>query len=277
MAKVTSSIKKITPAIAKQMLEMNKGNFRPIDVSRVKRYASDMVSGKWLFNGEAIKTNGVMLLDGQHRLEAIVMSGITVETLVVEGLDTSSAISMDKGASRTVASWLKHEGIANAVCVGAIARHALVYEKGLWSHQAVGSYATTDAETIEYVQSNHDRIQSALSVARPAKRFVNISILATIMLKAAAERQSDECDLCMWFCTKLADGDQINSLQAVFHLRNKLMTTSLAGKMSPYMQRGLATLAWNKTAMNETCRVLQFRINGDNPSHVPDVIERCPA
>lgn len=276
MAKVTTTIRKITPAAAKLLLDQNKGNFRPIDQSRVKRYAADMVTGKWWLNGEAIKTNGVMLLDGQHRLEAIVMSGVTIETVFVDGLDTDSAISMDKGASRTIASWLKHEGIANAVSIGAIARHALIYEKGYWSYQAVGAFGMTDAEVIAYVHDNHDKLQASLIVARPAKLFVNVSILAAIMMKAAGERMVDECDLCMWFCQKLSDGNMINANQAVFHLRNRMMTTTASGKVSPYIQRGLVTVAWNKTAKDEVCRVLQFRINGDRPSTIPDVIEPCP-
>ena len=276
MAKLTSSVKRITPALAKQMLESNTGNFRPVDMSRVKRYSLDMKSGSWMTNGEALKfcASG-MLLDGQHRLHAIVLSGIGLDMLVIEGLDEGVAISMDKGASRSVASWLRHRGIKNATQIGAIARQSLIYDKGLWSYQAVGAYGTTDAEVIDHVEHNLARIETAYQVVQGAKRFVNASILATIMLKAAGQREVDECDLCVWFSDKLSDGQSLTAIQPVYHLRNRL-TTAAAGKVSSYIQRGLATMAWNKTALNESCRVLQFRINGDNPSRIPETIELCP-
>ena len=276
MAKLTSSVKRVTPALAKTMLESNTGNFRPVDISRVKRYSFDMKSGSWMTNGESIKFSASgLLLDGQHRLHAIVLAGITVDMLVIEGLDESVAISMDKGASRSIASWLKHRGIKNATQIGAIARQSLIYDKGLWSYQAVGAYGTTDAEVIAHVENNLERIETAYQVVQGAKRFVNASILATIMLKAAGQRAVDECDLCVWFSEKLADGQSLTAVQPVYHLRNRL-TTAAVGKVSPYIQRGLATMAWNKTALNESCRVLQFRINGDNPSRIPETIELCP-
>lgn len=276
MAIVTTSIKKITPAMARTMLESNMGNFRPVNQARVRRYASDMMNGKWWLNGESIKTNGVMLLDGQHRLHAIIMSGKTVETVVVDGLETDSAISMDKGAPRTLASWLTHSSVANAVTIAAIARQAFYYERGYWGLVSVGSYGATDADIIEYVEAHNVRLQSALIIARPAKRFVNASILGAAMFHAAGTRLVADCALCVWFCDRLSDGNMITDTQPVYHLRNRLMTGSASGKQCPYVQRGLVTMAWNKTAKNEVCKALQFRLNGAHPSVIPDVIEHCP-
>lgn len=277
MGSVTTSIKKITPAMARAMLESNTGNFRPVNQSRVRRYASDMLTGKWWLNGEAIKTNGVMLLDGQHRLHAIIMSGKTIETVVVDGLETDSAISMDKGAPRTLASWLTHSSVANAVTIAAIARQALYYERGYWGLMSVGAQGATDAEIIDYVELHNARLQSALVTARPAKRFVNASILGAAMFHAAGQRLVSDCALCVWFCDRLADGNMITDTLPVYHLRNRLMTGVAAGKQSPYVQRGLVTMAWNKTARDEVCKALQFRLNGAHPSVIPDVIEKCPA
>lgn len=113
--------KKVTPEDAKKMLEKNTIN-RSIAFKRVQQYATDMKNGKWQNNGEAIKfdRNG-RLVDGQHRLSAIVMSGATVEMTIVHEIDTDISL-FDRGRNRNVTDSLVIEGmdksIANNTSVG---------------------------------------------------------------------------------------------------------------------------------------------------------------
>ncbi len=65
-------------------------------------YANAMKSGEWKYNGESIKvcTDG-SLLDGQHRLEACIESGVTFDTLLVTNLRLRcSRASMLAGSAR---------------------------------------------------------------------------------------------------------------------------------------------------------------------------------
>lgn len=62
----------ITPELARQLLSNNKIN-RKIKPTIVERYAEQMEAGEWKFTGDTIKVDGEgMLLDGQHRLLAII-------------------------------------------------------------------------------------------------------------------------------------------------------------------------------------------------------------
>ncbi len=79
----------ITPEIAEALLKTNVDN-RPRNVNRVKYFISLIENGKW------DKKNSILqiqydgkLLDGQHRLTAILRTGKTVESqvIVVEKLD----------------------------------------------------------------------------------------------------------------------------------------------------------------------------------------------
>lgn len=73
----------ITPEIASAMLENNPNN-RSVSNGTVKSYAEDMLAGNWDENtGVAISVdaNG-NLRDGQHRLEAIVLSGVSIHSWV---------------------------------------------------------------------------------------------------------------------------------------------------------------------------------------------------
>ncbi len=77
----------ITPAMAEELLKQNHCN-RPIRWAKVHRLAEVMKRGgfKTTHQGICIAKNG-RLLDGQHRLHAIVESGVTVTMLVVEKAD----------------------------------------------------------------------------------------------------------------------------------------------------------------------------------------------
>ena len=71
-------IMKVSPEMATKWLEKNIVNRRIRDY-KVNAYARDMKNGDWRLNGEAIVFNkSGQLVDGQHRLNAIAKSGVTV-------------------------------------------------------------------------------------------------------------------------------------------------------------------------------------------------------
>src|SRR3990172_8052075 len=77
----------VTPNPPREWLRTNTHN-RKLRDRAVADYARDMTAGHWTLNGEAIKfaTDGTVL-DGQHRLRAVIDSDVTVQMLVVVGLD----------------------------------------------------------------------------------------------------------------------------------------------------------------------------------------------
>lgn len=77
-----TSIETITPLYAKKLLSLNKNN-RPVNKYRVSAYASDMKNGCWQLThqGILIGKNG-NVIDGQHRLYAVIESGASINTLV---------------------------------------------------------------------------------------------------------------------------------------------------------------------------------------------------
>lgn len=93
------SFKSITPWKALELLEHNVNN-RPINKNRVKMYADDMRNGGWFENGESIViTESGNLVDGQHRLMALVEANVTA-TFVVATIPDKNARNFDNGRSR---------------------------------------------------------------------------------------------------------------------------------------------------------------------------------
>lgn len=92
----------VTPALAKQWLEKNTNN-RNMNFAKVKKMAKDMREGHWdtTHQGIAIATDGT-LVDGQHRLMAVVESGVTIRMNVTFNAPKSQHI--DSGNSRSMAN-----------------------------------------------------------------------------------------------------------------------------------------------------------------------------
>lgn len=104
----------ITPAIAEKMLETNTHN-RTLQPRLVNQYARDMLAGNWRehHQGIAFDIDGV-LCDGQHRLHAVVVSGVSIPMFVTRGLSKSSADTIDVGKIRTTTDVFTLDGVNRA-------------------------------------------------------------------------------------------------------------------------------------------------------------------
>lgn len=104
---LSAEIETITPASAKKMLERNVNN-RNLSQRSLNHYIRQIEEGQWVFNGDTVRfqDNGD-LMDGQHRLEAIVHTGKAQKCLVVRGLDKDAMATIDTGKGRTLADHLK--------------------------------------------------------------------------------------------------------------------------------------------------------------------------
>jgi hypothetical protein len=94
------SVETITPEMAKKYLLFNTSN-RALRKRIVSMYAREMRAGNWRLThqGVAFNCDGT-LLDGQHRLCAIVESGVTVQMLVARGVESRTQLVMDDHAKR---------------------------------------------------------------------------------------------------------------------------------------------------------------------------------
>lgn len=104
----------MTPEKAKELLDINVRN-RSINQRLVNRIAGDISRGKWQVNGETIKVSSTnKLLDGQHRLSAIIKSGMPCHLWMVDGLDDNCHATIDSGLPRGAHHTLQIENIRNA-------------------------------------------------------------------------------------------------------------------------------------------------------------------
>lgn len=99
---VTSSVELITPETARQMLLTQRQN-RRINEARITEYAARMKRGEWIPAQTISFDWDGCLIDGQHRLKAVIRANMPIEFCVLRGLDPKAQLVMDIGQNRSVA------------------------------------------------------------------------------------------------------------------------------------------------------------------------------
>lgn len=124
----------VTPEIAEAWLQRNEHN-RPIRARHVAEMAQDMRLGMWRLThqGIAFDTQG-NLIDGQHRLHAIVAAGVPVYLMVTTGMDRSAAGVIDTNVNRSPVDAMTLSGRATLLAGGG----GVNTNAGMWRCMAGG-------------------------------------------------------------------------------------------------------------------------------------------
>lgn len=113
--------KSIGPAGAAKLLKANIDN-RPLSRYVVDRYARAMREGRWVFNpSDAIVVDAQgRLRNGQHRLQAVIASGATIEFLLCVDASPEVFAVLDTGRHRGGADTLAIMGVTQSSLVAAV-------------------------------------------------------------------------------------------------------------------------------------------------------------
>ncbi|WP_329291919.1 hypothetical protein [Streptomyces pseudovenezuelae] len=259
----TAVVIDVTPELARVWLRANTRN-RNTRERAVTEYARDMVAGHWNLNGEAIKfAYDGSLLDGQHRLRAVIEADATVQMLVVVGLPPEAQETMDTGRKRTTADVMGLRGETNAHTLAAVLRRVWAWDHG--DKKFGGSYSATNRECAQLLAERPDIRRSAEIAVRTRQAFPHIpqSALGTAhhlfsRLDAAAA---------VWFFQRVADGAELPVGHPILALRARVTSERLDSVRMPEA-RHMAYLirAWNAVREN---RSLDRLVHPPN-SAVPD-------
>ncbi len=183
-----AAVELISPALAAKWLGRNTGN-RRIRPATVEQYARDMHAGNWKITGEAIKfTADGTLIDGQHRLSAVVLADTSVSMYVIRGLDLDVGDLCDTGMKRTAADALARNGHLSTKGLAASARLAIGWTEGqikVSTQQQVRQ--VTHAEILRFVEGHPDLVE-ATALGGPLRLQVPPSVVAfTLWLTRAVD------------------------------------------------------------------------------------------
>ena len=239
----------VTPALAEEWLSANNHN-RNVNPKIVEAYARDMAAGAWPLNGEAVKiAEDGTLLDGQHRLAAIVRAGVTLRMIVITGLDMATQATMDSGRKRTFADNLKIEQVTNSPIVASIALRMHMGDAGNTALLLSGA-APTQQEQRAWMAENPVVLRAAEMAARIRREF-RVIAPSTVGVGYVLFSRVDQKDTAEFFA-RLGTGAGLDSGHPILLLRNRVIRDHADSRsLTDKIRLGLMIKAWNAVRAGE--------------------------
>lgn len=274
----------ITPDLARHYLTFNTHN-RPLKPPRIDAYAEQIKSGKWRPNGEAIKfgtdvDGTIVLLDGQNRLHAIIVAGVSATVLVVRGLIPGDQETMDIGLSRKLNDHLSLRHEINTSNLAATIRALFIWDntddpakRQLGASGQGYQIALTVTVLLEYFDANSDDCRHASEESERIRRLTRIptSILAPLIREFEGIDPDDAKDF--WHRLgnlqpsprNLGDNDPLTQI-------NKSLRRMFDASKMRYLPTEMAALiikSWNAYRTGQPLTQLRWRSGGNAPEPFP--------
>lgn len=255
----------MTPELAKFYLEMFNVANRPLNKDHVRFLSREMKAGRWKVNGDTISLSSSRLVDGQHRLHAIVDSGVSILVIVVEDLEDDVFDTKDCGKRRSAADALAIRGEKN---YAALASAVVFVDRYMTGQMANRKRQYSTVEVQEILDKYGDELRRSVDYVTKlgTKRLVPNSVMAGLHYIFAKfdEEQSNS------FWKSLIGGHGLEHDSPVFILRERLVTNTMAkGKLRPEYIAALCIKAWNHLRAGTKVKYLRWheegRFAGDFP------------
>lgn len=246
---------KIGPETAKRLLAMNTRN-RAKKENRITYYKEEMLAGRWRFNGDAIRISKTgVILDGQNRLHAIVLSGVTIETLVVDDLDDDVMATIDGGAPRSAGDVLHLAGHGNSRSLAA----ALSFIHDYFTTNISAKHGVGNSRVLNLLREYPGAEESVRLVGSGRSVLPNAMLSGLHYLFSQVDRA--EADR---FVRDLTTGSGLSSSDAVYLLRERLLKNAISkARLKRDELAALAIKAWNLRVSGANVRCLKWRGDGE--------------
>lgn len=253
------------PALATKLLERNTLN-RPISDLHVHRIARQIINGMWRFNGDTIKvaqTDDV--LDGQHRLWAVIEAKMSIRTIIVYGIERDAFATID-----TVRK-LRSGGDTLALC--GVSRYRNIASAALqwlirWQRGVIQTHRAPENKVensdVESTFTENPHITQAVERANGFRSLANPSIVG-FFYYVLANRNPDLAERMM---NTLEDPSQVAMHDPFFRLR-AYFTTEHHKRKDPIVTIALMIKAANAAYRGEKLRALSWRCQGSRAEAFP--------
>jgi len=249
----------ITPEKAEQLLKHNPvGANRKANLGTVLYYAAQMKRGDWPKTGQPLifKENGD-LADGQHRLWASYLAGVTFITFVVTNVPDHPRLFayIDNGKARSAANALQTAGMngVSPLIVKAL-DYAYAYEHGLFTVNSVQKRERMSP--VQYLDSLEAHPHARMAAKLAVSDFAEASELANREVVAFATMEiitSFGEDIAEQFMNQLGGIEETEDGGPIDALRKLLQkdATKLKDQMKTHQKLGNLIKAFNLWIVNE--------------------------
>jgi hypothetical protein len=258
-----SEIFSINPDDARAILARSEGkNFREPNQRIVSFYARMMREGKWHGNSGApivFSPDGVMT-DGQHRLRALLVAGITLD-FDVRFNGNRRGEGLDENFKRTDGAGVRNVGANNGNDSAAIAR--LVIARAMGVTEWCNPPKLGRGEIESFYLENSELMDITTTAARGPERVLSRTFAGWLYFEAHRAGMGPRVDE---FLRQLATGADLSVVSPVYWLRERLVG-NLRATMAKLERRavlGLLITAWNKFIDGGPCKQLRWEASTIN-------------
>jgi hypothetical protein len=263
----------VTPDKAHEWLGQNQGN-RHLSPSVVQRYATDMRNGDWRVTGDPLRfTRDGRLLDGQHRLAAVIAAQVTVPMVVIRNVPDNAQEVIDSGLRRRLSDSLAMRGASDVLQLAATVRFSWWWDQGFGdarrTYTNAQGLAYYERHAVHLVMGN--RLASQVST-RPL--LFRRSAMAAVMARITASGYGADADD---FISKLRSGADLGEGEAILTLRRWSMNAAIgenqanlgSSDWAQQLYAAMAVKAWNAHAVGRPLIQLKWVRSGKSAEDFP--------
>lgn len=262
----TVKIQTVTPAIARKWLSGNVDN-RKLRESRVVWLSRLLIDGEWELTGDAIvfDDQGV-LINGQHRLSAVVVADVSARFVVLRGVPASSQEVMDQNLSRSLGDQLHRRGVPNQNVVASALQwlyHMQYSEETGNVNYADNSLRPSFRQLLTLFEKNIEITDHTNSVSKLAY-YTKVRQGPTLGIKYRLHQiDPDETDV---FFSRWQEGIHEGKNDPIWRLREFCLMDASShktlGRAPAYRYVALVLKAWNYWRDGQTIERLNWTYSG---------------
>ncbi|MGC0422225.1 hypothetical protein [Embleya sp. AB8] len=211
----------VTPELAKAWLKQNAMN-RPLSRQTVAHLVRAIERGEWQLTHQGIAFDqDETLLDGQHRLAAVVKSNLAVQMAVTRGVSRSAFTVMDTGRKRTGRDALTLAGETNSTHLAAALRGLHLYLNQPDTSWSGGSTGITNDQLLRVLEE-HPGMRDAINHGLILNRAIKITVTASAIGWYVTAKERPDIDPADWLA-KLVSGAGLAVGDPRLTFRNTMM------------------------------------------------------
>ncbi|OPX18908.1 MAG: hypothetical protein BZ151_12025, partial [Desulfobacca sp. 4484_104] len=249
---ITTELMEITPDIAQDMLRYNGAGNRPIRTSHVADLARAIRQGEWRITNNAIAFDVEgQVIDGQHRLLAVVRCQISIMSQVTFGLPRGTFMVIDRGKARDAGDIAGLLGMRYYKNVGTAIKLLYQFERGTIGKSNAGP---SNTEVVLLLVANRD-IEFSAPVGRSVSFLLSCGI-ATFCHYIFAKKSKEDADN---FFESLRTGDKSSAYDPVWVLRERLLREKAnRAKLPRHEIVAWVIVAWNHYRADRQIKCLRW-------------------
>ena len=241
--KPTFEIEQITPDFALDVLTSKNKKNRLLKPANLKRLITAIENDEWIVTNQGIAFDkDGNLLDGQHRLQAIIKTGKTLPIMVARNMSPEIFNCVDRGTARSAADGLFIQGCTNSKQIAAGIKVYLLYHmypKGGWANVVMPSHIEISNE---YNNNKElwETIGTKICSYHKKFHFFNTSV-GIALYKLIIDKNFIEPDI-KPFWTQFSEGINLDINNPILSFRNQMMSKGFRHRGSSYQRYQLNAL-----------------------------------